>query len=321
MLAIPVRLRAFPRSGAVSAFSAAPPRDIVQPTSHRTESNSNVEKRGTVQPQQQNTNYPSNSAYGANQPTASQFADPATGGGSAVRIRHLEGRTCIFVPTGYNPSAQGMNPTDPPRPAITCDVLVLDGGEMFFGDNIQTHTPYTQKVATPYYVAGMLTSNSEIVRALTPSVGREIVLGRVVRGQRGNKPYLIERLEATDPRRELAAQVWTARTLGTFVNPTPEQLGVPAGQPAQQQVPAQGYAYPQAGATPQTYGQPSQAPNVHVPQGQPALQTPPGWNPEAWASLPDAQRAAILAAQQQQYGSQAASSSPAATSTAGPTGF
>jgi hypothetical protein len=274
-----------------------------------------------VQPQQ-NTNYPSNSTYGASQPATppagAQFADPAAGGGSAVKVRHLEGRTCIFVPTGYNPTAKGMNPTDPPRPAITCDVLVLDGPEMLFGDNAQTQTPYTQKVATPYYVAGMLTSNSEIVRALTPSVGREIVLGRVVRGTQGNKPFLIERLEATDPRRELAAQVWTTRTLGTFVNPTPEQLGVPGAQPMQQQAPAQGYAYPQAGAAPQRYGQPSQAPGAYVPSQAPAADPAPnGWAQDVWNTLPSAQRDAIRQAVAAQQGTTA----PAAVSTAGPTGF
>lgn len=315
-----------------------------------TESQNSAEKRGTVQPNQYQ-NYPSNTAYG--QPTSqpaqaqqAQFADPQAGGGSALKVRHLEGRHCIFVPTGYNPTAKGMNPTDPPRPTVTADVVVLDGGELYFGDNAANHTPMTQKVTVPFYAPGLLIGNSEIVRALVDSVGRQIVLGKVVKGTQGNRPFLLERLEANDPARELAAQVWQARSLGSFVNPTPVPLmpqGAPAGQPAQyaqamsfnapaNAPQARGYAYPQgAPGQPVQYGQPSQAPAAYAPaQGAPvghqpmvqqvqtpaASDVPPGWNLEAWNGLPEAQRNAIRAAQAQQYGTTA----PAAAMS-GPTGF
>jgi hypothetical protein len=290
---------------------------------------------------QQNTNYPSNQAYGAGQPSQAQaagFADPQAMGGSPVKVRHLEGRHVVIVPVGYNPTAKGMNPTDPPRPTITADVLVLDGGEMQFGDNLSNRTPCTLKVQTPYYATGLLIGNSEIVRALVGSVGKEIVLGRVVKGTQGNCPFLIERLDPSDPIRELAARVWTSRVQGQFVNPSPEPI-MPQqqyGPPPQAQYPPQvpqGYGYPPG--TPQMpYGQPSQAPSAYVPQAAPPLQQvyaqaqsqpapaaagipcPPGWNPETWAGLPEAQRQQIAAAQAQQYGQTA----PAA-GMAGPTGF
>lgn len=251
--------------------------------------------------QPQNTNYPNANAYGAGQPTQA-FADPTMGAGSALKIRNLEGRTVVFVPTSYNPTAKGMNPTDPPRPTVSADCLVLDGGTLNFGDNATTGQSFTQRVAVPYYATGLLIGNSEIVRALVDHVGKGIVLGRVVRGTQGNRPWLLEKLAADDPARELAAQVWSARTLGTFINPTPTPL-MPQSAPVGQHAPAaaQSYAYPQA-SPPTTYGQPSAAPNAYVPS-QPAgagNACPPGWQPAVWATLPPVQQQQVLQGMQAQ---------------------
>ena len=246
---------------------------------------------------QPNPNYPSNQAYGQGvqqPPAGAQFADPTAAFGSPVKVRHLEGRHCVFVPVGYNPAAKGMNPTDPPRPTVTADVLVLDGGPMEFGDDLQKNLPNTQKVTVPYFASGLLIGNQEIVKALVESVGKAIVLGRVVRGTQGNRPYLLERVDPTSPVRELAAQVWSARTMGTFVNPEPVALATtpPFAQTVTPASVAAGYAYPQA-SPPQSYGQPSAAPSAYAAQPQPASDCPPGWDPAVWATLSPQQREQI----------------------------
>ena len=264
-----------------------------------------------MQPNQP-SNYPSNYAYGQ-QPTpgASPFVDPTAGGGSALKVRNLEGRTVVFVPKSYNPSA--TDPSGKPRPSILTDVLVVDGPELLFGDNAEQHTPPTHRVSVPYFATGVILGNSEIVKALAPNINA-VVLGVVVRGTQGNRPFLLNRIEPDSPARQTAANVWSARTLGTFANPEPIPLaptpapmpqqptpamggyGAPNAVPAVQQ---QGYAYGQAATTggvggvgqlPATYGQPA----FQQPQAA-AYAAPPNWDPAVWQTLAPAAQQQILA--------------------------
>lgn len=238
-------------------------------------------------------------------PAANPFADPSLGGaGGGLKIRDLEGRTVVMIPTAYDPTAKGIPTRDNPNPTqeqITADVFVLDGGPVRYGSNLQQGTPDLYEVATPYYATGVLVSNVNIVRALKPHVGGGIVLGRIERGitkQQGNsRPWNLSPLTDTMPEhvqrqqgvtpdqvardrqaRQAAADLWSARTMGSFVNPQPTELRpVPTPAIPQSWTPAPQYQM-----------------SAPAPAG-PAM--PANWNPTVWAQLSPEQQAQIAASQ------------------------
>lgn len=261
-------------------------------------------------------------------PGGDPFSDP-TGGAAGPAIRELDGRTVIMQPTGIDPNAVHKGKS---RPNATYNLTVVDGGPLMYGssEDEEKPRPFTNRIDTPCHFRGIQTGNSEIYKALateynkgpSPQTGQMgLIVGRIFRGTKGMKPWLIERLDTTDPRRHAAIAVYGAMQGGTFVNPEPIDLmpgtGVPAyGQSAQQHyaqpAPPSPYAAMAGGMAQQPqqqYAQPPTPPQYGgVPQGaQPGAAqaippAPPNFDPGMWANLAPAAREAILAeyARQQQ---------------------
>lgn len=252
---------------------------------------------------------------------ASPFVDPSVGGGLGLKVRDLENRIVIMIPTAYNPSAPALE-QGKTQEQIIADVFVISGpSPLRFGSNITTGMPDTHSVAVPYYATGVMLSHVNIVRALKPHVGTGIVLGRVERGTtqtRGNsRPWNLqpladslspaqaqgmgipaERIESDRMERAHAGALWAERTVGTFVNPTP--ISLLAQQPAQYQQPAQAQQWAQqqyhAAQQPTQYQQPAP---VAVPDAAADIPCPTGWNSTVWAGLSPQNKAQIAASRPQ----------------------
>ncbi len=277
------------------------------------------------------------------QPMASPFVDPSVGGGLGLKVRDLENRVVIMIPTSYNPSAPALE-QGKTQEQIIADVFVISGpSPLRFGSNITTGSPDTHSVAVPYYATGVMLSHVNIVRALKPHVGTGIVLGRIERGTtqtRGNsRPWNLQpladslspaqaqgmgipqaQIDSDRMERERAGALWADRTVGTFVNPTPVSLTAPQAQqqyqptqyPQVQQQPAQAQYQQQPTQYPQAQQQPAQAQYQLQPAPAAAdIPCPAGWNSTVWAGLSPQNKAQI-----------AASMAPAATDPMNqPTGF
>lgn len=216
---------------------------------------------------------------------ADPFADPRNFAGLAPKIRDLQGRTVIMVPTRIDETS--LDPSNKPRPTAYFDLVVCDGGPIEFGSDQQKGTPNTHRCDTPAYFRNTMAGNSNIVNALRDQVGRGIVLGTVIRSDVGMKPFNLVKVD--DPaKRQQAQNIWFAIQSGQFTSPAPvplfsgaAQMYAPPIQPAGYQWPA-GYTGP---AQPQ-----APAPASQAPAGPPA-----GWPAEVWAGLSDEQRAQVLA--------------------------
>lgn len=166
------------------------------------------------------------------------FQDPAALGALSPSIRELEGRVVFIQPTRIDYQVPGVGPNAKPQDRITCDITIVDGGQLPYGSKQQpVPTPATHVIATPCTFTGVFVSNVNIVNAVKdalPGPGRPtpgLVLGEIKRGitaQTGNNaPWNLITLEASDPRRVTAQTVLSSIIMRTFVNPT----GVPIGAP------------------------------------------------------------------------------------------
>jgi hypothetical protein len=267
-------------------------------------------------------------------PPVPQLAQGGGGMGFDIspKLRHLEGRTVVVIPISINENA--VDPaTKTTRPEATFDLLVCDGGEIFYGDNVddrnpEKNRPNTHAIQTPCLFKGasdigkyFCVAVREALEAREP--GR---VGVVERGTKGYRPFMITRpdehvdrspREGGAERYQLGMKIfgdyWNAKHGGAPVAwPTPRSLVVappraapqvnytaaPAAQPA-----AYGAYQAQPYGAPQPPQQGYAAPPMSAPPAYAAPQPPAADLPgpvAAWiASFPpeqqEAQRQAYLA--------------------------
>jgi hypothetical protein len=238
------------------------------------------------------------------------FADPAAVGGTRPAIRDLVGRTVVIRPTRYEPNAPAIKPGET-QERITADILIVDGGPLDFGGNLVTaNKPHTYRVATPYLAKGVYISNTNIVASVKDSTGVAPVLGTIALGitntPGNNAPYNLLRIEPTEPKYNMAGQLYTQVLNSTFVNPTPASIGAaPVAQPAPAQpalIPNPLHGAVQAATVVDAAIDPAAAfqawlASQQAPAAPAAASLPPapaGWNADVWAGLSDDQRAQVL---------------------------
>jgi len=256
-----------------------------------------------------------------------QFSDPTggSGGGMPLKLREILGRACGIKPVKFRPALGQMFGGKPQTDSIVMDILILDGPvPLQFGESQATDGtggPACYQLDTlPALVTGVISNNQEVVkecrRVLEQTPGN-VIPCRIVRGMMGNNPFLLAALGGvSDPQPQLADQaraqlaaVYTAITMGQFVNPEPREInGGPrrkatnnSAAPQQQavQYPPQA-AYPPPPPTGQVVYPPASPSHPAVAaynaqQQAPATPAaPPGWDPNVWAGLPDADKARFL---------------------------
>ena len=242
---------------------------------------------------------------GAPQPV---LMDPTVGGEPGPSVAELENRCCLFIPRKIARNQPDKYNQGKYKDEVTCDIVVLDGGNFYFGAAPKAQPPRPQPThvtAVPVAFTNRIIGNGNMVAALERAVGTGAVVGIVRQGigDKGNPPWNIYAVDANDPRRQLAVaylngQLQLAKP--TEINPQPAAPQLPPnpyGQPMPQQ-PAQMTPQPQyAPPAPQAYPvpiapqpQPQQAQQpvyapapdhsnqVYVPNGQPAQ---PVWVPPA----------------------------------------
>lgn len=253
-----------------------------------------------------------------------ELGDPSGGGGGqgGPQPRHLVGRTVIIEPLSINDANEFGGQK---RPTLTCNLIVVNGGPVQYGDNKQTGQPCTMASQTPARFERVFWNSGPIVescRPVLPFGGNPggIVAGVIeigTKGTKGNQPYLItkfdkdrdgkDRPNAAQLRAEANA-VWQAVESGTFVNPVPTPLAPQAGAAyGGQPVPQLQYAQPTPpGGVGPMYGYPQQQPYVPAPiqpvsapaaapVPAPTSGLPGGWAPEQWAMLSPEQQQSIAA--------------------------
>lgn len=270
-----------------------------------------------VQPQPQ---------YGAPAPAMPTFVDPTAGGGSSgLKMRDLVGRFCAVTVTKFDPTATFQNKANP---TVTLTVVVFDGPTpLLFGDDRLKQIPHQWAIdQLPYEATGVLSSHVNTVTACSPHVGTgAVLLGTFEYGITANagnsKPINFVAVDASDPRRQMAAQWFGAKIAGQVVNPTPRPLtpeaaatlnpqaapagAVPMSYPAQygapapaQPVPQVSYSQPVPASTPAIQPAGAVLQQQHnaaaVASGQ-GLPVPTGWDAGVWASLNPQQQAQIAA--------------------------
>lgn len=246
------------------------------------------------------------------------FIDPRTGGEIGPSVEELAGRLVAFVPVSFDPNAPNKYhvPTDsnssPTKPAVTADIVVLDGGQLYFGKALKaspprpmpTHVVAIDATQRDQFGAptgpmgaefqGRVFSGANIVMALRDSVGRGIVLGRVVQGVGkggNNPPWNIAKLEPTDPGRQLAAAYFGGRAAGTVTPYTPVELNpAPSANMPINPYGAQPQFAPPANMTPQGFMAPQPMPANLVPQMLvPGPHQPVATQPQGYAPAPAVQ--------------------------------
>jgi len=287
-------------------------------------------------------------------PSWDDAEDPSAFGGLFARPRHLEGRVVIYIPKRADNNAKGIDGNAKATPNIHGDLIVVDGpSPLLFGDKLASggvvERPCTHSVTVPAFFANVIVGEQEVSKALAravPPMGNGLMVGVIVRGTKGNRPYLLQTLENDDPRRAFARQVYEAWrnkqwTPPEFVEiaPTPSamaQQNIGAGQWSQpqsmggqvqqwQQAPqtvASGGQMAQPGQWQQapTFGQ--QQPAQQAQQGNPAdlgqggfgsepwRQPAPNWDPGQCALLPDVNKQQVWASLQQPEGQPANMAQP-----------
>ena len=241
-----------------------------------------------------------------------RIVDPAGFGGTVPLIRHLEGRAVLCVPTRFeaNLVSPYKNPDGSTKheDRIKFDVLVLDGPPITYGDTIsgpQGRTPATHTSEVPAWFTGVVSSHVNIVKPLRDAMGSAVV-GRIQQGQgsKGNPPWNLAKLDAGDPMRQRADELFAKKLNGSWVSPAPvdmrPQQAAPM-QPAWATQPAAAYPpvqqqYAQQQPAPAQYAPVAQyqQPAQYVPVGAEAPAAPPSdvppcppnWDPALWATVP-----------------------------------
>lgn len=224
-----------------------------------------------------------------------------TGGGDSVAMRNLDGRTVMLIVTGHNPNDTYEGD---PRPSITADLYVLDGGPLTYGDRVRPAvTPPTKSVSTPAYFVGVKLTGPVVDSAKAYVGTNQPVGGRVVRGtkgQKGNPPWLLVNLGTElDPRRAEAGQLseqlidllvahrsrqWTPPTPTDLIQSGPPQAA-PTGYAPTQQVhygPPMPPQQPTAPSLPQVPQLPKLPPAAPVNEGWNSKLEQFGWTAESW---------------------------------------
>jgi len=221
---------------------------------------------------------------------------PPGSGGPAPRTKDLEGCLVAYAPLRIDLDQPGYK-NGPAADRVTADVYLLEtanGAPIAIGGNDEG-APHTHTIVGPAKFPACWINSSQIVNALAP--GRQALVGqfvlcRVQRGTQGNRPWLAMAVSGT-PDEAKAIGIWSQIQLGALRYNEPQPI---AGVP---QAPAQGvvqYAPPPQAAPPATPAPQVDAYQQWLATQQPATPPPPvGWQPAAWASLTDAQRAQVLA--------------------------
>lgn len=266
------------------------------------------------------------------------FSDPRGGGSAGPKARNLVGCVVIYQPVAPIDENNRYDEKSAPRPQATVDLVVVSAPTpmITYGDSqdrdVSKQRPATHQIAVPCVFRSVYENGSELVKAFRTAwddrqSGRSqgVIVGRIVQGTKGNRPYLIEKIPVGDPDRNRAIEIWRAVQSGQFVNPTPVELVQGTGLPmAPQQVPNPYAGYAQAaqqGVTPiqhaaaqptytyqATYAQPNAPQSAPPSQANP--DAPPGFDPNTWAQLPDAARQSILAQLGQSQGQPGGSPAP-----------
>jgi hypothetical protein len=269
-------------------------------------------------------------------PSQFTFIEPTfSGAGDGIpnpAPRHYVGRVVAITPHSIDENAQGVNakPGDPPRPSMTCDVIVLGDGVIQYGEDYQDRSsPYTMQAQLPCEFTNVLISNVNIVNEGRKNLGRGVMLGRIVWGTAkgdNNRPLNFVRLGSdldthkheADAARAMAQQYFAARMAGTITNPVPQPInGGPKpkangnGAPVAPQV-GQWNVQPPPSAVPQVQYAPPQpvAPPAPAPVAQSLPPAPPGWPEAAWANVVGQMGAQAAVAQ---FGGPAQQQQPVAT--------
>lgn len=216
---------------------------------------------------------------------------PAPGSGDFKRtphVRNLVGRVVGLVPTGYTPDkwpADPNKPGDKPKDQVTFTAHIFEPGEILFGEEGRIGgKPATHKITGPTWIAGCVSSNQEILRALADKINLQtpnVMVGVVEYGKasdpKNNPPLRVAPLAPDDPRRAMIGQYWQAYAQGQIPEAVPVELNPqPQGQSAA--VPQQQYAQPaQYGQQPYSPQQQFQAPTQqqYAPAAAPGPQAPP----------------------------------------------
>jgi len=238
-------------------------------------------------------------------PATVEPADPTGGQGGPRRpmARNLMHRTIALVPTAYDPNNKFPGDAEP-RPKVTCDLYVLDGGPLYYGEGQRPPTPPTMHMpAVPAFWEGVwLTGN--VAGAVKDFVGTgRPVYGRFVPGDKNPQAQIFTRLGGDlDPRAAERDALWeqltnliVAHRKELWTPPTAIELngGASPAHPhgAPSWVPAQQYPGAPAPAGPVNYAAPAlptppavlQLPTPPVPAAAPvAPYWPQGWTQQLW---------------------------------------
>lgn len=210
-------------------------------------------------------------------PSTPQLGDGGGNGGGQVspKLRHLDGRTIVVLPHRVNEDAIDPD-TKAKRPEAHFDLVVVDGGPLRYGDNIDDRNPHknrpnTHEIDTPCVFVNASDIGGSFVNCVRDAIaaGEPGRAGIIERGNRGFRPYLITRCgehvdrstrQGGDAKYAAAMQIfdliWQDKHSAPgapkrFISPEPRSLVV-APPPGQPQV---AYGAPQQ----QAYVQPSGA--------------------------------------------------------------
>lgn len=252
-------------------------------------------------------------------------AVPMTGGGNAPSARHLEGRVVIVRPIRVDENALSFDKKTV-APTLIADIIVVDGGPIRYGDQIDTTgrqlKPVSHEIQTPCMFRGWLDSHTFVVNAGRDllAAGQPVTVGIIERGTKGNRPYFltethtdVDRQPRTDPqfaqRRQNAINLFNAFQTGQWKSPDPIELNpqpvaTPVAAPALQWA-SQGQPAPAAGqqqpnplqALAASWGAPAAAPAA--PPMRDLSQSVPGLE-AVWSGATPEQRQAAWALFDQQ---------------------
>jgi hypothetical protein len=253
-----------------------------------------------------------------------EVTDPSRSGGASPSARHLDGRTILIIPKRVDETSTYGGQS---RPTAYMDLYVLDGGPMPYGDS-EDHDPAkkrppTHVIDTPAFFSDVMIGNTAFAGEVRSKLGPD---GRptsasaciVVRGQKGNRPWMLTRCEKDldgnerpdgVARREAVTALMRAHRAGQWTPPVPQLIAntaPPAGQGIVQYGPPQQQQYAQQAYAPQAPQQQAYAFEAGAQYGGPppaAYQQPQQYAQQAqgWP-MTDAQQAAPVSAPVQQQG-------------------